>query len=918
MSPFVIRSRRGVPIIRGLTPRGGIPGVAPGVAVCFLLGCLLGVASGFASGVARAEEPAAATLDLPGGGTLPGAIVPAAAADTGDRDTLGWKSPIFSRPFEFALDSIIGVRFPGPWPKYDAAFRLYLHNGDMLDGGIEAIDTDHVVVRPSGGADDEPVSVPRSMIDGIVRLGGAIPGSFIGPGNLAGWNHAPEGAWRAEASGILATRRGMASRDIGVPGRACYDVVVSCRRKSEFRIAVAAAAKPADDRFWVEVLQFPEGTTEAAVFRHEPARAAVEPLPFAGDATKTARFVIFVDQEKGRLAAFTSIDGKAGPIAEVVVPPQAGNQASGLFRFTVGAGEVCLESLRVSPWTTPDPVVEERSASAVVARDGRVIEADIESFDKAAGELVLKSSTGQSRLKVDDIDEIRLVSQGRGADKTATGPAEAATLRVVRASGGTLAGRLVAVEEHAVRLRLAGIETPISVPLADVVSMVSLTAKKAPPAAEAAALPGRIGLLVADDVVLRGCVVDGSPWSAGLAWQPLGSATASPLAATAESADVAIEYVPRSKNRAIGASEVEVGGIGGMVNQDAEGFFVITMLSENGAAAVDGRLMPDDRLLAIKPRPEGAFVPTEGLDSATVMNLLRGRVGSPIVLKVATPGDQPREIDLARGLIYVAGTDVLEQALATHVRLARPVVAKPEEAAIYPSAVILRSGDVVPCEVVGIDGQSMRLRTPFSDGGTSEPVVVPAGLIQAVELDPSVPGRALEKLRLERLLTLPRSQREAPPTHMIRLKDGDYLRGRLESLDAETLTVDVRGEVKKLPRSVVARIIWLHPPQDGGGEGDDEVGGPSPGGLIVQGVVERMAQRRVTLIAERVEASTIHGTSPALGHGNIDLTTVDRLLIGRAIEKESAELPYRQWRLKPAAEPRSLRDAGRTPKAGAE
>jgi hypothetical protein len=187
-----------------------------------------------------------------------------------------------------------------------------------------------------------------------------------------------------------------------------------------------------------------------------------------------------------------------------------------------------------------------------------------------------------------------------------------------------------------------------------------------------------------------------------------------------------------------------------------------------------------------------------------------------------------------------------------------------------------------------------------------------------VEIDPSIPARPLEKALLDRLLTLPRSQRMAPPTHMIRLRDGDYLRGRLESLDGQTLVVEVRGEMKKLPRSAVARVIWLHPEQDDGEKADADVDVVNPSGLLVQGVVERLVQQRMTLIADSVEESTIHGTSPALGPGKIDLTTVDRLLIGRAIEKESAELPYRKWRMKPAAEPRSLRDAAATPKVGAD
>ncbi|MEX0671161.1 MAG: hypothetical protein WD060_11960 [Pirellulales bacterium] len=868
---------------------------------------------------ARAGEPSSGVLDLPGGGTLPGTLVPAAATGTGSRETLRWKSPVFAQPFEFDLDAILGVRFPGPWAKVEAPFRFHLRGGDMVDGAIETIDADRVVVRPAGAVDAQPVAVRRSIIEGISRLGGTIAGSYVGPGSLAGWNHTPANAWRAEAGGILATRSATASRDVGAPGRASYEVVLSWRSKPEFRIAVGAASKTVNDRFWVECLQLRDGATAAAVFRQEPMRAAVEPLAFTDAAAKTARIVIFVDQAKGRLAAFTSVEGKAGPVTDVTVPPEAASEASSLFRITVGSGDVCLESLRVRPWTTPEPMIEERSSTAVVARDGRVIETDIESFDKAAGELVLTSSAGRSRLKIADVEEIRLAKPVGTVEDEGAQPVEPATVRLVRASGGTLAGRLVAVEESALLLGVDGIDEPLVVPLTDVVALTALGTKPAIAAAELAAeLPGRVGSLTADGVVLRGCVVDGGPWSAGLAWLPQGSATASPLAASAESADVTIQYVPRLIRDAIGAAEVEVGGIGGMVNQDAQGFFVVTMLSEDGAAAQDGRLMPGDRLLAIKPRAEAGFVPTKGLDVLTVMNLLRGRVGSPIVLKVTAAGDEPREIDLARGMIYVAGTDVLEQALAAHARLAKPVVAQPEEAATYPSAVIMRSGDVVPCEVVAIDGKTMRLRTPFSDGGTGEPVVVPVKLIQAVEIDPSAVPRTLDKARLDRLLTLPRSQREGPPTHIIRLHDGDYLRGRLESLDGQSLVVEVRGEIKKLPRSAVARVIWLHPEQDDGEQADADDDVVNPSGLLVQGVVERLAQQRMTLIMDSVEESTIHGTSPALGPGKIDLTTVDRLLIGRAIEKESAELPYRKWRMKPAAEPRSLRDAAAAPKAGAD
>jgi hypothetical protein len=182
---------------------------------------------------------------------------------------------------------------------------------------------------------------------------------------------------------------------------------------------------------------------------------------------------------------------------------------------------------------------------------------------------------------------------------------------------------------------------------------------------------------------------------------------------------------------------------------------------------------------------------------------------------------------------------------------------------------------------------------------------VPEALVQALELDPTVPARGIEKARLDRLLMLPRSQRVAPPTHMVRLRDGDYLRGRLESLDATTLVLDVRGEIKRLPRDTVARVIWLHPEEPAADAAAAEPR-PAVGGLLVQGVAEG---RRVTLVAEGLTDGAIRGTSPALGPGRIELKGVDRLLVGRAIDGEADQLPYRQWRLRPAPEPKALREA---------
>ena len=78
-------------------------------------------------------------------------------------------------------------------------------------------------------------------------------------------------------------------------------------------------------------------------------------------------------------------------------------------------------------------------------------------------------------------------------------------------------------------------------------------------------------------------------------------------------------------------------------------------------------------------------MPTKGLDVTTVMNLLRGRVGSPVVLRRGLRRRRLRDVDLQRGMIYVAGREILDQALATHAKFGSDVVREGGDAARYPA-----------------------------------------------------------------------------------------------------------------------------------------------------------------------------------------------------------------------------------------
>jgi peroxiredoxin len=220
------------------------------------------------------------------------------------------------------------------------------------------------------------------------------------------------------------------------------------------------------------------------------------------------------------------------------------------------------------------------------------------------------------------------------------------------------------------------------------------------------------------------------------------------------------------------------------------------------------------------------------------------------------------------------------------------------------TALHLRTGDNIPAEVTRIDESGVWFQTPLSDK-----TFVAHDKIKAVELALEIPPLIkLNKVKRERLLTLPRMQKESPPTQLIRSKNGDYLRGRVIGMDDNTLQVEVHLETKAVPRDRISRIIWFH-----ADEVDPAQSAAKPSesgaGTLVQAL--RSDGTRLTFVAENCSNAALAGKSEVLGACRVPIGEVDQLLIGGAIEKAAARLVYQNWKLQNAEEPKvALTDGG--------
>lgn len=873
-------------------------------------GCGLGLVAGAATH-ARAEpatpEPALpaphGVVDLGEAGFATGLLVPA-APEPGGRDTLRWQTGAFAAPIDLRLDAIRGVRFRAPEPIPVGGRRVHLRGGDVVSGSVVRLD-DETLTLDLDLPGRQRVRIDRAEIESIAAPG-AGGGSFDGPGGLLGWRQSPPDTWREEAGRLLGELSGSAiARDVAAPPRARFDVVLSWRVRPECRL-VLAAGDDGVDRFWLEVIDTDDGPV-AMLVRREAESARLARLACDLVDSGRLRLVLFVDQAVGRLAAIVpSADGRNAPGADVTLAPADGNRSQDGFRLALGAGDVCLESLRVTPWQTDEPSLDDATGAVVVTATARLTDVTVTGFDAtaAAPTWTIRRADAPLQLPDADVREVRFATPADGppAAVPETG------LRLVLANGDRLSGDLHAVDDAGPRLARRGIAEPLSLPYA---SLVVMQAGRSAPQAE---LPGREGTLAADGLSMRGCLVAaagdredaGARPVAGVGWLPLGG----PVPARFRDAGVAatIEFVAPDTQPTAG--EDWVGGIGGVVNQDPEGRMTVSMLTDDGAAARDGRILPGDRILAIRCRPHAAFVDTAGLDTETVMNLLRGRVGTPVGLRVAGLAGPPREVELARGAIGVFGRDVLRTALETHARFAAAPVGD-AGARAHPAVAFLRNGDVVRCRVERIDDTGVRLTTSAAPDPDA-PRDVPAAALQAIELEPTAPSRVLDAVRVERLLTVPRMQRDRPPTHLLRLLDGDYVRGRLESLDATTARIEIHGVVQEVPRSAIARVIWLRAADDASPDDERDATGENATGenaSVTTGLAVRAEWGdggRLSLVATDLVDGRLHGLSSALGEVVVPIDAVDRLRLGAAAVPP-AERPYARWTLRPATLPRAVR-----------
>lgn len=212
----------------------------------------------------------------------------------------------------------------------------------------------------------------------------------------------------------------------------------------------------------------------------------------------------------------------------------------------------------------------------------------------------------------------------------------------------------------------------------------------------------------------------------------------------------------------------------------------------------------------------------------------------------------------------------------------------------------LRTGEVIPCDIQLIDDNGVTFKSAMT-----EQTVVPLNLVRAVQLLPGTTEPVLDRLKRERLLTVPRMRKNNPPTHLVVAANGDVIRCRLKRLDSQSVEIETRLETIQIDRQVVSQILWLD--GVGGEEKTDSEAASTDNHHPVRTIFREGNQ--MSLVPYGVQGTTVLGRHAFLGSVQVDTNQVRDLLIGD-IETESIQgMPYRDWRLADAPEPTLSDDA---------
>lgn len=847
-----------------------------------------------AIGQSMAAEPTM-RLRLKDGSFSAGTIV-AASHD----DHIGWQNAMFEQPFEFDVQSIRSLALIDDsvsqpdssisgQPLADGSSSntkpaeqiIEMAGGGAVVGTLVGMDEDRLTVEsPMLGI----VQVSRDLAIAISDAGYAGQVVYSGPMDESHWQRLGDVSdWDFEA-GVLVARRPLAAivGEVQLPDKAQINLALSWSGTPDFVLSLGTLASNRVSK----VEEVPSAArlevwaNQLALVREVDGGADIAMLAELNSVNPRIELSLYLDQLSGTIVA---CDAHGRRLETLHVEGKDSKVRTAVHLVNNGPS-LTVERFEVRQWDGVLATVAEAGDQFVLDSSGQRTAAGIAGFDAESGELrIALADGGEQRLPLDQLrrGSITHAASG-GADNPETDNID------------SVADEPAATDE---KVSAAG-HTGEDADAGDAPETESESTDTAQP----------IEVVLMDRTRLKGRMLAATD-SDQLQFEAIGigGVVQIPLANVRGVIGNAVRYFAEAVEQPLGTLKSD--------QQQLSGYLAPANESTSQGS------------LALVWHPQGSSIASPLNPSATGAITYRAPLPRPMVESTEKTNQPMQVIAPAIGMFLgrrqaAANADQAQSAAQDGVNEdGKADAAKPAHA----REILFRTGDAVDGVVDQIDESGMRFHSQQTNTQ-----FVPHNLIEHVWLNKMSGESTTSPEKLKRLMTVPRSMKQDPPTHLFIAVNGDYLRGRLVSLQDDILTVEIRLETVELQASTVAQIVWLHdrdwqpkgtadPTDDSvvdgvGADADDAVADADAkqadaASLFLVHAIGRN-ERGLTFHPQSLAEGKLSGISDLLGQCSIAVSDVNQLLFGPDVSKLARAYRDDPWTLSLAQLPRVYLDDG--------
>ena len=215
----------------------------------------------------------------------------------------------------------------------------------------------------------------------------------------------------------------------------------------------------------------------------------------------------------------------------------------------------------------------------------------------------------------------------------------------------------------------------------------------------------------------------------------------------------------------------------------------------------------------------------------------------------------------------------------------------------FPELLHLKNQEIIPCKIESYNKETLTFKSPFIVIGK-----IDSGHVKGVEFANGMFGArdkesfTINDVKLDRALTIPRFNRDNPPSHVLVAKTGDLMRGSLLDISGQRIQFESKLRKMNIPVNRVAMVVNVSMPEE-------DLDKPRDSHITNDNVRATLTDGS-TLVFEALESNNgkLLGHSPFYGEMAIPITSIQHLTFGE-FEKEKLKSVFDEWVVQQGREP---------------